>query len=136
MELTAERYPRVFVSHNSADKPLSRRVARRLHHAGAEVILDEIDLEPGQPLTESLSQEIDRSTHLVVIWTATAAASEWVRREVEFARSKPLFFSQVLPDSGDSIKKRWKLFRKKTGDTAAWTTRRIIQNIPGISFFM
>lgn len=89
MELTAERCPRVFVSHNSADKPLSRRVARRLHHAGAEVILDEVDLEPGQPLTESLRQEIDRSTHLVVIWTATAAASEWVRREIEFARSKP-----------------------------------------------
>lgn len=89
MELTPAQGPRVFLSHNSADKPLARRVARRLHHAGAAVILDEVDLEPGQPLTESLRQEISRSTHLVVIWTATAAVSEWVRREIEFARSKP-----------------------------------------------
>ena len=89
MELTTAQGPRVFLSHNSADKPLARRVARRLHHAGAAVILDEVDLEPGQPLTESLRQEISRSTHLVVIWTATAAVSEWVRREIEFARSKP-----------------------------------------------
>jgi hypothetical protein len=82
-------------------------VARRLHHAGAEVVLDEVDLETGQPLSETLRQEISRSTHLVVIWTATAATSSWVRREVEFARSKPsgpaVIPLLVIPAGQDSV---------------------------------
>lgn len=85
MEPGRSRHPRVFVSYSWADKPLARRVARRLGHAGVEVVFDEVDLEAGQALTAALREKITGSTHLVVVWTVAAAASPWVRQELDFA---------------------------------------------------
>jgi hypothetical protein len=76
---------RAFISYSWIDKPLARRLARRLRHAGIDVFLDETHLDPGTRLPDSLKREIARSSHVLVVWTPAAAASEWVAQEVEYA---------------------------------------------------
>jgi hypothetical protein len=76
---------RIFVSYSSADKPVARRVVRRLRQAGASVFIDEDKIESGQPLRESIEPEVRRSTHVVVVWTDRARASARVQREIERA---------------------------------------------------
>jgi hypothetical protein len=76
---------RVFISYSWVDKPLARRLARRLRHGGVDVFLDETHLGPGMRLPDMLKQEIRGSSHVLVVWTAAAAASHWVAQEVEYA---------------------------------------------------
>jgi 4a-hydroxytetrahydrobiopterin dehydratase len=82
---------RAFVSHCWEDKSVARRVARRLAHRGVAVWLDEDEMQLGDRLSERIEREIAASSHVIVLWSARAARSTWVRREVEFARgmSKP-----------------------------------------------
>ena len=97
--------PTIFISYSSADRHLARRVSRRLLYCGARVIIDEADLRPGVFLTEELERQIRLATHLIVIWTEAAASSQWVAREIEFARSAPnlrIVPFLVLPPSRDA----------------------------------
>jgi hypothetical protein len=80
---------RVFISYSWVDKPLARRLARRLRHGGVDVFLDETHLGPGMRLPDMLKQEIRGSSHVFVVWTAAAAASHWVAQEVEYASTQP-----------------------------------------------
>jgi len=78
---------RVFISYSWSDKPLARRVTRRLRQNGIDVFLDETHLGPGMALPESLRKEIQDSSHVLVLWTATASTSLWVEKEVEYAKT-------------------------------------------------
>jgi len=68
---------RVFISYSWSDKPLARRVTRRLRQNGVDVFLDETHLGPGMALPESLRKEIHDSSHLLVLWTATAITAHF-----------------------------------------------------------
>ena len=94
MDIPPQRIPHVFISHDSADKPLARRIARRLAQCGARAILDEAKFKPGEKLPESIPQSIRHSTHCAVIWTDAAAkssaiADSWLRTEIELANDTP-----------------------------------------------
>src|ERR1700737_2829385 len=89
--------PSVFVSYSWHNKPLGRRMARRLTHVGAKVTFDETEFLPGQELTAEIREAIRSSTHMVVIWTAEAAGSVWVRRELEYAASLGAQAPLILP---------------------------------------
>jgi hypothetical protein len=86
--------PKIFISYSWADKALARRVARRLAHAGATVFLDEErDAELGAgSLVSGLHDAIATASHVVVIWTKSAAESAkpggWVARELEFVEER------------------------------------------------
>jgi hypothetical protein len=79
--------PRAFLSHSSRDKPLARRIARRLSHRGVTVWLDEEEMQIGDRLSERLASEIRRSSHFLVLLTNASCASKWVEKEIEVARS-------------------------------------------------
>jgi hypothetical protein len=108
---------RIFVSYSSADKPVARRVVRRLRQAGASVFIDEDKIEAGQPLRESIEPEIRRSTHVVVVWTDRARASAWVQREIECAVAPAPARPTLIP----------LLFAAPTGNAA-------IENAKGVDF--
>jgi hypothetical protein len=95
----------VFVSHNHLDKPIARRVARRLHAYGISTWLDESELRLGSELAPTIQQHINAASVVVVIATRSAAASPWVQRELAFARAAtrgiticPLFIEDVKSD--------------------------------------
>ena len=108
MSADVRKIPNVFVSYSWHNKSLGRRMARRLAHLGVNVTFDETEFESGQALTAKIQQELRSSTHMVVIWTAEAAASTWVQREIQYAAGLgadgpvviPLL---VVPPGADSL---------------------------------
>jgi hypothetical protein len=109
MTAKVRKIPRVFISHATADKPIARRIARRLCEVGAEAVLDEMHFKPGEILPESIREAIRNSTHATVIWTRSTSSSLWVRDELNFIKEIgtkgpvliPLFF--IPPEPGEPI---------------------------------
>ena len=104
----------VFISHSSADKPFVFRLAFELLAEGVPVWLDSWEMGPGDPLIASLDTALDGSARVLVIESMHAAATEWVRYEVEKALAAEQRLRQrlVVPlridDSGglDALKER------------------------------
>lgn len=87
----------VFLSHSSRDKPLVRRIHRRLRQCGIATFLDEAELEAGEYLPERFSRAIGAASHIVVVWTDAASKSPWVGRELELARRKMWRKPRIVP---------------------------------------
>jgi TIR domain len=79
--------PRAFLSHSWQDKPLARRIARRLSHRGVQVWVDEFEMEVGTDLPGQIAREVASSTHLLVLLTMAAGNSKWVTQEIKLAES-------------------------------------------------
>lgn len=78
--------PKAFISHSSQDKPIARRVARRLSQYGIQVWIDERELKLTESLFSRFQEEIRASTHFIIILTPNALNSDWVARETDAAR--------------------------------------------------
>lgn len=77
-----------FLSYNSADRPVVRRIQRFLENyrppnrsRRLKVYLDETDMRGGS-LPENLSKALAESRALVVCWSDKAAGSPWVKTEI------------------------------------------------------
>jgi hypothetical protein len=75
----------VFISHASADKPIVFRLAFELLAEGVPVWLDTWELGPGDPLIASLDSALDGSARVLVVMSGNAAATKWVKYEVQKA---------------------------------------------------
>lgn len=75
----------VFISHSSHDKYFLPLLERAFANVGVEVWIDQAYLKGGQRFAAEIEAAISRSDALVVLISASAALSEWVRREVEYA---------------------------------------------------
>lgn len=80
---------RAFLSHSWQDKPLARRIARRLSHRGVAVWVDEYEMEVGTVLPDRIASEIGNCTHLLVLLTEAAVKSKWVAQEIALANVRP-----------------------------------------------
>jgi hypothetical protein len=73
----------VFISHSSADKPFVFRLASELLAEGVPVWLDTWELGPGDPLIASLDSALDGSARVLVVMSSHAAATKWVKYEIQ-----------------------------------------------------
>jgi WD40 repeat protein len=76
----------IFLSHAHADKEVVASVCQLLtreHSVGAW--MDERQLIPGDSLPESIRDAVRGASTFVLFWSRAAAASEWVRRELDLA---------------------------------------------------
>jgi TIR domain len=82
----------VFISHSSEDDALVRDLRQALELLRIETWVDSERTTGGQPLAETIKKAIETSDHLLVIVSTHVFNSEWVPREIEFARSlsKPI----------------------------------------------
>jgi hypothetical protein len=83
---------RVFVSYSRRDISYVRRLVEHLTQAGVPVWVDH-DIEYGDQWKTVIRGQLDASAAVIVVMTPAAMASEWVAREVNYAkgRRKPLF---------------------------------------------
>lgn len=79
----------VFLSHQSRDKSVVRRVGDFLH-TDMEVIFDEWSFRPGKTLTSEIEDGIIRATALVLFWSESAAISKYVQFEDELAIARKI----------------------------------------------
>jgi hypothetical protein len=82
--------PSVFLSHNSADKPFVRRLAKRLAESGIIVWLDEAQLHVGDSLIHKISEAIRDIDFIAVIISANSIKSPWVQKEIGLAVTKEI----------------------------------------------
>jgi len=76
----------IFLSYSHKDTPIMGRVRDDLRAAGLSVWTDE-GIEPGTPSWKrAIQQAIEETTCLVAILSPSAKYSEWVERELEYAR--------------------------------------------------
>ena len=76
----------VFVSYARPDEPTAKRVADALIAAGHRVWRDD-DLPAHRPYAEVIEERLSGAKAVVVLWSADAAKSQWVRAEADVARS-------------------------------------------------
>lgn len=80
----------LFLSHSSRDKEIVSATFRMLtgeHAVGSWI--DTEELLPGDRLPEHLAGAVARATTFVLFWSASAARSAWVRRELDIAFDTP-----------------------------------------------
>jgi len=73
---------RVFISHNKQDKTTARLLAIALVQQGADVWFDEWVIKPGESITGGIEEGLRTSNIFVLVWSAHAAASNWVGTEL------------------------------------------------------
>ena len=82
------RYRQAFISYASKDRPEVLKRVQMLNLAKIKFFQDLLTLEPGQTWERLLYEYIDRSDVFFLFWSRAASESEWVRREVEYVKSK------------------------------------------------
>ena len=74
----------VFVSYARHDEPIAQRIATALKDAGFEVWRDD-ELPAHRAYAEVIEERIKGAKAVVVLWSAEAAKSQWVRAEADTA---------------------------------------------------
>ena len=75
----------VFVSYARPDEPQAERVAERLRSAGYRVWRDD-ELPAHRAYGEVIEERLKSAQAVIVLWSAEAAKSQWVRAEADAAR--------------------------------------------------
>jgi adenylate cyclase len=75
----------VFISYARPDEPQARRIADALRAQGYSVWRDN-ELPAHRPFADVIAERLKSSRAVVVIWSAAAATSHWVRAEADLAR--------------------------------------------------
>lgn len=72
----------VFISYRFVDRIWALALYDMLVQAGYQVFLDQYVLPAGAELLEEISENLQRSSSRVVVWSSNAIDSKWVKREV------------------------------------------------------
>lgn len=85
----------VFISYARADEALASEIADLLREAGFDVWRDD-ELPAHRAYAEVIEERINGAKAVVVLWSAEAAKSQWVRAEADTARSKSTLIQATL----------------------------------------
>ena len=85
---------RAFFSYSRDDSEFAIRLAEDLKAAGANVWMDQLDIEPGMPWDRAVEVAVTNCPHMLVILSPTSVNSDNVRDEISFALSKQ---KKVIP---------------------------------------
>src|SRR5690242_15264707 len=85
----------VFVSYARPDEPQARRVADALHALGYDVWRDD-ELPAHRAYADVIEERLKSAKAVVVLWSAEAAKSQWVRAEADAARSTGTLVQALL----------------------------------------
>lgn len=122
---------RVFVSYARSTEPAARRLAEALRAEGFDVWRDDA-LPPHRAYADVIRERLGDARAVVVIWSADAVQSQWVRAEADFARNqKKLVQVRIdgceLPMPFDQIQcldlSRWR------GGRSAPAWRRLVETV-------
>jgi hypothetical protein len=80
----------IFLSHNHADKPFARRLAKDLINLGIRVWIDEAEIQVGDSLIEKIREGIDNVEYVGVVLSRVSVKSEWVKKEVDIAMNQEI----------------------------------------------
>ncbi|HKO69966.1 MAG TPA: TIR domain-containing protein [Bradyrhizobium sp.] len=88
----------VFVSYARADERQAERITHALRENGHKVWRDD-DLPAHRPYTDVIEERLRSAKAVVVLWSADASKSQWVRSEANLARSAGTLVQAVIDAS-------------------------------------
>lgn len=83
-----KRFKRVFISYSSADRETVSTIATAYEMAGVPHFFDRTSLKSGEEWSPRLKKEIEKADLFHLCWSKSAAQSEWVEKEAEFALTR------------------------------------------------
>ncbi|MGB5986458.1 MAG: toll/interleukin-1 receptor domain-containing protein [Desulfobacterales bacterium] len=90
----------IFISYASADRPQARKLALRLEQEGWSVWWDR-KIPPGKSFAQVLESALNAAGCVVVLWSNTSRASDWVHNEAAEGKRKgilvPAFIEETSP---------------------------------------
>ena len=125
----------VFVSYARADEPQATRVAESLREAGYSVWRDD-ELPAHRAYADVIQERLKSAQAVVVLWSAEAARSQWVRSEADAARQfgtlvQARIDGTIPPMPFDQIQcadlSRW------SGDANAAGWRRLVASVAALA---
>lgn len=105
----------VFLSYASEDRERAAQLASALGHQGWTVWWDR-KIIAGQAFDQAIERELEAARAVVVLWSAHAIASEWVKNEAAVAAERGV----LVPALIDSVKLPLEFRRKQTADLVGW----------------
>jgi formylglycine-generating enzyme required for sulfatase activity len=95
----------VFISYSSKDKPIADGICANLESAGVRCWIAPRDIAPGEDWPTAITDAIENSRILVLVFTANSNASEDVSRELYLAANSklviiPFKIENVEPEAG------------------------------------
>lgn len=88
----------VFISYSRSDRAMVAMLARAVEAEGYEVWWD-AELPPHQSYGEVITGKIEGARAAIVVWSATAVKSEWVRAEADMARHLRKLVQTTIDDA-------------------------------------
>lgn len=79
---------KLFLSHNSADKPFVRRVADDLESQGLNVWLDERKMKAGDSITDGIAEGMSSYDAFLIFLSQRSVNAPWVKEELRIALNK------------------------------------------------
>jgi hypothetical protein len=83
-----KRHKRVFLSYSSQDRETVAAIATAYQSAGVAHFWDRTALKSGEEWSPRLRQEIERADLFHLCWSKSAAQSQWVEMEAEYALTR------------------------------------------------
>lgn len=78
---------KVFISHSSRDKWIARRISEDINNLGAKTFLDEKDIETGEPIDQSINDQLKDCDEILILFSPSSLESHWVLMEVGGAKA-------------------------------------------------
>ncbi len=102
--LTPDRPLRVFLSHNYQDREyVETRIREPLSFRHVDTWYSEADIIPGDDYVRKIQDGLLKCDWMLVVLTAQAVASDWVRAEVNTALKDPRFRGRIVPVRVDDV---------------------------------
>ena len=87
----------VFLSHSSADRAFTARLAEVLRDHGVQVWYSDTNIRRAQQWHDEIGAALRRCDWFVVVLTPDAVASRWVKRELLFSLQQDRFDGRIAP---------------------------------------
>jgi hypothetical protein len=76
-----------FISYTGTDRAWADKLRTGLEQRGRSLFFDRTRLQAGDEWDEQLLADLERSRHLIVLWSDSARGSDWVNQEIAYFRS-------------------------------------------------
>lgn len=106
----------VFLSYASEDRERAAALARSLEADGWSVWWDR-KIVAGHAFDEVIERELETARSVVVLWSGSSVASEWVKNEAAAAAERGV----LIPALIERVKIPLEFRRKQTADLVGWT---------------
>jgi len=108
--------PDVFISYAREDRDRARLLADALQDRGWSVWWDR-KIVAGQAFDQTIEQQLETASSVVVLWSAHSISSEWVRNEAGLASEREV----LVPALIENVKQPLEFRRRQAADLTRWT---------------